>query len=73
MRKKEARAKIIMIAARLVLGEGTGSGLPGDYPQKSYSASRVASMMRRYRKLHVEWSIQLKRAVDALTESGAEK
>ena len=46
-RMKESGARLTRISADLLRGSFLPSGLVEDYPQKSYSAGRVAGMMEK--------------------------
>lgn len=66
MNKQEAYSALIKIAADLVCGKGAMSTYVEDYPQKTYSRSRLAKKMGKFSEMHRVWGVKIKDAVDAL-------
>ncbi len=58
-RMKESRSRLTRISADLLRGTDLPSGVVEDYPQKTYSAGRVARMMEKAHERLREIAIDL--------------
>jgi hypothetical protein len=63
---REQQAKLIKLAAELVQGANLPSSLIDDYPQRTYSAGRVAQMMEAPRERLRLIGIALRAIADSL-------
>lgn len=64
---REQQSKLIKLAAEIVNGSKLPSDLVDDYPQKTYSAARVAQMMEPARDRLREIGIELRSIADSLS------
>lgn len=66
MTQRQVKDEIIRIAAVLVQGHFLPSDLVDDYPQKTYTAGRVAKMMGHAHGEAKDLAVQLKQLADRL-------
>lgn len=63
------RKDMLIIAAELAQGFWLPSEFAGDYPQKTYTAGKVAKMMEKPHQKAKDLAYKLRRLIDELTEA----
>jgi len=66
MTNKQIKSDLIRIAAVLVQGNYIPSDLVDDYPQKTYSAGKVAKMMEQAHEKSRALAIQVRNLADSI-------
>jgi len=66
LKRKEIRSELIRIAALLATCYNLPSDLVDDYPQKTYSAARVAGMMAKVHDQAKMMAYQLRQVADSI-------
>ena len=67
MDTKQTQKELIIIAADLLLRNKIPSACVEDYPQKTYSASRVAEMMEPAHRQLKDVAVRLRKVVDLIS------
>ena len=71
--RREAKSELIRIAAVLAQCRYLPSDLVDDYPQKTYSASRVAKMMEKAHAVSKDLAVEIRRIADSLLPAKEKK
>jgi hypothetical protein len=66
MPRSDIKSELIRVAAVLVQGHYIPSDLVDDYPQKTYTAARVAQMMEKAHDKSRDLAVQVRRLSDAI-------